>query len=393
MAVELTDEQVYTLYDIENWWSSLNHQTYELSAPAGAGKTFLIRYFIDRIGLPLDKVAFIAFQGKASMQMARNGLPAQTIHSLIYRYEKVVCKDEYGKIEVTPSGKIKTKMQFILRDKLPKDVELIVVDEAGMVSEEIALDILSFKIPVIALGDLNQLPPVFGKSYFLKKPHAVLTKIMRQSENNPIIWLSQQVLQGKPLKTGVYGKSMVLPKSELNEFTLKQADMVLTSTNKLRGEINTLFRENILNLKKLELPNIGEKIICRRNDWNRSINDFIYLTNGISGTIDYVDIESYDGKSIKIDFQPDFINKKFKNLVIDYDRLFSTPGDNKPYDSFEFTRELFEFAYAITVHLSQGSQYDNVVFLLEKMGWDKDFNKRLQYTAITRAIKSIIIYI
>ena len=38
-------------------------------------------------------------------------------------------------------------------------------------------------------------------------------------------------------------------------------------SNKLRGAINRLFREDILALKSLEYPNFNEKIICRRNNW------------------------------------------------------------------------------------------------------------------------------
>ena len=51
---------------------------------------------------------------------------------------------------------------------------------------------------------------------------------------------------------------------------------------------------------------------------------------------------------------------------------------------------LFEYAYAITTHLSQGSQYDNVVFLKEKNFFNnEDDYYRLLYTAVTRARESI----
>lgn len=355
--------------------------------------TTLIRYFIDRIGMDLDKVAFVAYMGKAAMQMARNGLPAQTIHSLIYTYEKVLDLDEKGNIQIKDNGKPKTKFQFVKKEKLHKNVKLIVVDEASMVNEEIAMDLLSYGIPIIALGDLNQLPPVFGNPFFLKEPDFILTQVMRQNENNPIIWLAHNVLNDLPLQYGVYGKSSVIPKSDMNEFMLNRADIVLTCTNKLRGEINTLFRERIKRIKRLDLPNEGEKVICRKNNWSRSINDMIFMTNGMTGTVDYVDIESFNGKGIKCDFKPDFIKKKFKNVVFDYSRLFSQPGSDISSDLFSFTRDQFEFAYAITVHLSQGSQYSNVVFLNERMMYDKETYKKLQYTAITRAIDSIQILI
>jgi exodeoxyribonuclease-5 len=366
---------------------------YNLSGCAGSGKTTLVRYFIDYMGLDIKDVAFVAFMGKAAMQMARNGLPAQTIHSFIYDYEKVPIVDENGKIQVDDRGKVLKEFRFILKKELPKKVKLIVIDEASMVNKDIAEDILSFGVPVIALGDLNQLPPVFGNPYFLKNPDFILTQVMRQNEGDPIIWLSQRVLDGKPIPYGVYGKSCVIKKEDMNEYILSQADIVLTFSNRLRNEINTVFRENIKSIRKLEIPEVGEKIICRKNNWNRSIQNSIYLTNGMSGTIDYVDMESFNGKTLKIDFKPDFINKKFKNLNMDYKRLYATPGSNdyKGKDLFSFTRDQFEFAYAITVHLSQGSQYPSVVFLNERTQFSREDQKKLEYTAITRATKQITI--
>ena len=63
MGIELNNQQIYTLYDLENWWNKSDDQVYEISGAAGTGKTFLIRYFIDRIGLDLSDVAFVAYMG------------------------------------------------------------------------------------------------------------------------------------------------------------------------------------------------------------------------------------------------------------------------------------------------------------------------------------------
>ena len=355
--------------------------------------TTLIKYFIDYIGLDIEDVLFVAFQGKAAMQMSRHKLPAKTIHAAIYDFEKVVDYDENGKLQLDENGKIKKKFEFVLKDEIPSNPKLIVVDEAGMVGEKNALDLLSFGIPIVALGDLNQLPPVMAKPFFLKKPNFVLTQVMRQSEKNPIVWLSQQVLQNNPLHYGVYGDSQIIPKSSLSEFQLHDSDIVLTCTNRLRHEINTLFRENILNIKKLDLPCEGEKIICRKNNWHRSIEKMYYLTNGMTGTIDYIDPSTFDGKGIKIDFKPDFTKKCFRNLVMDYKSLFQPEKAKDELGAYDFKRNKFEFAYAITTWLSQGSEFDNVVFLLEQNGINPSIKKQILYTAITRAKKKITIVI
>ena len=137
---------------------------------------------------------------------------------------------------------MKMKGEFVLKDKLKKKIKLIVVDEGGMVPEKIALDLMSFQKPMIVLGDLNQLPPVFGKAFFLKKPDSILRKIMRQKEGDPIVWLSQEILAGKRLKPGVYGKSSVIHRNDLNDFLFKESDIVLTERNMIRNSVNHYYR-------------------------------------------------------------------------------------------------------------------------------------------------------
>ena len=243
MDIILNEDQVYALYELERWWNEGSSNLFQLSGAAGTGKTTLIRFFIDKIGLELNECAFIAFQGKAAMQMAKNGLPAQTIHSLIYNPEEVYEKDENGPI-ILKNGKLKKKIKFKLKKSLDDNLKLIVIDEGSMVSEKISKDILSFNLPVVVLGDLNQLPPVTGNPYFLTKPNYVLKQIMRQSKDNPIIWLSQKAIEGEKLSYGTYGSCSVIRKKDLDEYMLNEADIVLTPTNNLRNKINELFRQD-----------------------------------------------------------------------------------------------------------------------------------------------------
>lgn len=357
--------------------------------------TTLIRYFIQEICMDINDVAFVAFMGKAAMQMGRTGLPAQTLHSLIYTCERVCKRDDCGNIIIDQKGKPVLHMEFKLRKSLPPNIKLIVLDEGSMVNTKMAEDLLSFGIPVIVLGDLNQLPPVFGKPYFLNNPNYNLTQVMRQREDDPIVYLAHRVLNHEPLNPGLYGKSAVVPRENLDYFSLTEADVVLTCTNSLRTSINEFFRARLLKIPRLDLPQVGEKVICRKNNWSRNIDNLIFLTNGTAGVLEYVDKESFNGKDIKVDFRPDFTKKKFKNLKLDYKYLYQ--GRPKDYDDrmpHNRGKEWFEFAYAITVHLSQGSQYDNVVFLREsKLPWNADIYDKLQYTAITRAVEKITIVI
>lgn len=166
MGIELTNDQVTAIYKGETWYRSQTKQVFEISGPGGSGKSFLIMYLIEKLGLRLDQVLFVAYMGKACSRLIQAGLPAKTIHSAIYDYEKVIARDKEGKIIYKENGKPKKIGKFVLKEKIGKGIKLIVLDEGSMVNEEIAKDLLSFDIPIIVLGDLNQLPPVFGNSFF-----------------------------------------------------------------------------------------------------------------------------------------------------------------------------------------------------------------------------------
>lgn len=391
VGIELNTEQVYTVMDMESWYHTSTKQCYEISGAAGTGKTTLVMYLIDRLDLKLDEVLFVAYMGKAATQLARNHLPAKTIHSAIYDYEYGPEYDENHHHILLPNGKWKMKGEFILKERLPKKIKLIVVDEGGMVPEKIAIDLMSFGLPIIVLGDLNQLPPVFGKPFFLRNPDSVLRKIMRQKEGDPIVWLSQQVLEGKRLQPGIYQNSAVIHRSDITDYLFKQSDIVLTERNLIRSSVNNYYREYLRRYRKLDRPNVGEKIICRKNNWDMCVGDGFYLTNGMTGVVEDVNMSSYNGKTIKINFLPDFINKPFCSIPISYRHLF---GNDEYLSDSELLGERyldkFEFAYAITVHSSQGSQYPNVTFLEDDPGvWSRDVKRKILYTAITRASEKL----
>jgi exodeoxyribonuclease-5 len=297
--------------------------------------------------------------------------------------------DEDGNPVLDPNGNQKKKLEFKLKDKLPDNIKLIYIDEYSMCNDEIINDILSFGIPTIFAGDMNQLPPVFGTSTLLENPDFRLTKIMRQAEGNPIIYLSQRALHGFPLNVGNYGKSNVYEWLPAEENLVRDYDVMLCSLNRTRDNINNYIRKYVLHIDS-DKPLIGERVINRRNDWDRNIDGF-YLVNGMSGILTDIDYTKKGKKFIKASFKPDFLEDEFVDLKLDIGYLQSSYAERKCFGLSKYN--LFEYAYCLNVHVSQGSQYNRVLFLDEPSKFDPETKRKLRYTAITRAIESIDIVV
>ena len=112
-----------------------------ISGFAGSGKSSIINYFIENNDL-MDKTRFVTFTGKASLVLQNKGLPATTIHKLIYDAFK---------------NKYTGKFHFRKKNYLDWGIKLLVVDEVSMVPAALLKDLMSFGIPIVALGDPGQL--------------------------------------------------------------------------------------------------------------------------------------------------------------------------------------------------------------------------------------------
>lgn len=392
MGIVLNDQQDECVKKAVKWFHNISSkQTFEISGPAGSGKTTIVRTIIQELGINIEDVLFVAYVGKAALQLTRSGVNGRTIHSTFYNIEFVPVKGDNGEILIK-NGRLITRPEFVKKERIPSNIKLIVIDEAPMVNESFGIDIESFGVPIICLGDLQQLPPVIGGSKYLIRPDYVLTKIMRQAEGNPIIYLSQLASRGEPIPYGKYGdKCYVIPKDKINDNMLLNADMIITPTNRSRIQYNRYIREELRRITS-ELPVEGEKLICRKNNRNRIIGDGVYLVNGMIGYVTNVEKGSYNGKTLDISFVPDFNeNIHFNNVRIDYKTLMnSIQTDNEKYSKGFSMFDMFEFGDVITVHLSQGSQAENVLFISEPFGCDRSLQSKLEYTGITRAREGLI---
>jgi len=73
MNLTLNPQQAYAADESVKWFTQAQKQVFEITGPAGSGKTTIVRELIRRLGLERDEVLFMAFVGKAAMQLALSG--------------------------------------------------------------------------------------------------------------------------------------------------------------------------------------------------------------------------------------------------------------------------------------------------------------------------------
>jgi exodeoxyribonuclease-5 len=269
------------------------------------------------------------------------------------------------------------------------DGDLMFIDEAGTVPEDMKADILSKGIKIIATGDLAQLPPVIGKSAFLNDPNIPeLTKIMRQGEGSDILYIADRARRGLPIHPGVYGNVLVIYPQQLNNRMIMSSNVILCGTNKTRDAMNKRVREDLLGINS-DLPVNNDRVVCRNNNWQIAV-DGINLANGLAGIVtNNPTVRGYKNEVFTMDFRPFLLDSSFKDLECDYKYLNAKHIDRQTLKMDRYRQgEKFEYGYALTTHMAQGAQYNNGIYISEYMG--KDIQKNIDYTGPTRFIKSMI---
>lgn len=339
-TVVLTDEQE----DVVNRLAKIEKTVQSLGGLAGTGKTTLVSVLLKR----LNGFACCAFTGKAADVLRSKGIPdASTIHSLIYtKNEK---NDDMG-------GPL-----FDLRPSLP--CKGIVVDEASMVGRDVYRDLISFGLPVIFVGDHGQLEPVGEDIYLMSNPDFRLETVHRNAGD--IARFAFHLRSGgSPYDFDKSEKVTVVAKKDCSPHLL-EANQIICAFNNSRVAIN----KHIRSIKgyDVEMPVIGDRVISLQN--SRKLRIF----NGTQGILTSV--------------LPTKLTLKLPDK-----KIVKAPYNVRTFNQEKTLREgfahPFDYAYAITCHKAQGSEWDKVM-VLEQISsmWD---HKRWAYTAASRAKKQVI---
>lgn len=411
---------------------------------AGTGKTTVLPAVIESFGLTPEQVAFCAPTGKAAKVMGEKlhafgmRVTPTTIHKLIYLPKRAhadrlqsmmdnlhsqIVRDKMGEqngifwdndvISVAEAEAVIRRLdsdlsramdnndgpKFRLRPKedLPDGIKLFVVDEGSMVGHELAEDLASFGIPILAFGDPGQLPPV-GDDYGFDcmHPDAFLTEIHRQAQDNPIIKLATMARAGKELKVGDYGSGVRVVDRRNDDVTLDmdREAMVLCGTHKKRWTLTKKIRdasgytetgpcegEPLLfckNSTKLEAMVNGTLVTCLTEigDLRRgnAVLDLKVSDDDGGGAV-------YEIKCAQGLFEEHHLRKR---------NAYTAPSTQ----AFKAKREHehLDWGHVLTVHKSQGSQWDEVV-VHDESGAFRDAASRWLYTAVTRAAERLTVVV
>lgn len=383
--INLSPMQSDAVDSISNWYKIpvRKNQLFYLAGYAGSGKTSIVPFVIDAIGINQSDVCYGTYTGKAALVLSsKTDSKVSTIHSLCYELVDDTMDEKTQKVH----------MRWKLRDSSPLyKCKLLVLDEVSMVNTAMMNDLLKFNCKVLVLGDPFQLPPVEGDAYFHAdyKEDFFLTEIHRQALENPIIWLSQQVRQGKDIDYGNYGETVVKMKyNDAPDELWQQADQVIVGTNKTRREVNKWFREMMGHKSNSVFPVTGDRLICLRNRWDDG------LVNGMALIATSDAVVSRDREKFILNFETvgggEYLN--FKDMACSSSDVMGGVKLKMPY--YEQKKLVnIDYGYGITCHKAQGSQYGDVMFVDEGFGrWlDDNTYYRHLYTAITRTVNNLII--
>ncbi|MCY9308733.1 AAA family ATPase [Bacillus inaquosorum] len=402
--ITLTPDQRSVVDDIKRWfYSTAGYSKFELAGFAGVGKSTVVDFILEELDLHPDHVRMCAPTGQASLVL-KDKAPdfySCTLHKLFYNPER------------TQKG----YLQFVPTPAHIRGAKLIIGDEFSMTGKRIAEEILPMarkaKVKVLIIGDPEQLPPVKDEDYFFKNPDAMLTQVLRQAADNPIIALSMAIRKATEegrAYTFPYGNQTIDKKLYVrnrHSISIQQyakvaanGGIVIAGTNKTRRGLNIGIR-NELGFNSPILMN-GEKVVIKENIEGGEQGE-ISVTNGMTGKVS--NVRRLPNKIIRFTFTPDAF-KGSRVLEVHEDVLFerATMADLKRENRRRFyTKEPqlptgveVLFGYCITAHASQGSQWDTVYLIDESRVFNRDTDgyrnqNRWLYTAVTRAKEYLVI--
>ncbi len=361
-----------------------------LTGGPGTGKTTTLRGIITLLESMGETVAIAAPTGRAAKRISQlTGHEAKTLHRLL----EVKWDDSDAPV-------------FDRNERNPLEADAVVVDEMSMVDTllfESLLRAVKTGCRLVLVGDTDQLPAV-GPGCILQDliasgrvPVVQLQKVFRQALESRIVRNAHRIVEGKAMELDNTGDCFFMPRQSAKTVTDTVLELCHTRLPKAYGytvheglqvlcagrkgevgtvEVNRRLQEllNPPDKTKAEVSvegvalREGDKVMHNRNNydipWQRE--DGVFGTGIFNGDIGVL-------KEVRL---------RDDTIVVQYDDREATYTKQDAQD--------LELAYAITVHKSQGSEFDGVVLPVFRHTPHLCY-RNLLYTAVTRAKKLLIL--
>ena len=389
----LTNDQYIALSMLNHWYRKYNQQIIDISGTIGTGLWELIREFVEGSKLDSREVMYLSLNQREVLDLAYQRYHSYHLNNVLYRYDRLVNFDTIPVINPN-SRSLEINWRKKLRGKVDPKYKLIVVFDSSLLSHQTILDLSSFYLPIILLRD-PMLIPIPETYTFLRDPNIELNEISDRGLKSPINYFAHKILRGERLEYGTYGSVNVIPRKQFNLNNLKTSDMVVTISSSLRDELNKLYREKVMKRKDI-INVVNERVIVANTLYKRKLKNpdnekvKVYLTKGSVGYLTKVNKHPMYTKYVGVDFKPDFYHETFTDLMMDRHHLNKIDASSQqliPDEIFQV-----DYAYALSAVDSRLGYWDKVTLVIDNNELDiPELQRRLIYTAITRAKRSLTI--
>ncbi len=376
--LDLTDEQQAVVDQ------GLDHVLFILTGGPGTGKTTILKEWVLRLEMSELSYSLCAPTGRAASRMEEViGRPASTIHRLLeYKYQE--------------------DTQFLFFNKNSENPllsDVVIVDEVSMIDAQLFLNLLlAIKTGsrVLLIGDVNQLPAVgpgnvlgdLIKSQVVDK--AELKRIHRQAADSLILNNAHAMLNGKEIIVNQKQRDFFFIKATSNRLILDELLLLVSQRLPKFYDIDPIDSITVLTPLKAGMlgaeglnktlqdalnPSgetllgrfrIGDKVMQNRNNYNIKWHRASAFDEGEG---------IFNGEIGRVEMMTD------KGMLVNF-----SDGKRAVY-SLDLLDDLV-LAYAMTIHKSQGNEFDYVVIPMYHIP-DIIKSNNLIYTAVTRAKKQL----
>lgn len=382
------------------------------TGPAGSGKTTIMRLVYTALIDAGYNPVIVAPTGKAARRVREaTGYKASTIHMLLEYTRPAEIDEKTGK----PYG-----ITFPRRNReKPLTNDVVMADEYAMVNAELHRSLVDAMPPgarLIVYGDVAQLPPIENNPIAASEPTPftklltkfggiTLEKIHRTAEDSGILVSAQRILAGRsPASNDAFLQLITDTPIDalIDAIYNQQGDAEVSDYATLRSQIITPGNKSWVGTVKLNVmlqdilnPDKGQpSLTLERNKWDKQpykarVGDKVILTKN------WYDLDCEDGTKGVFNGETGIITEisDIGEVVVDFeDRICRIPPVIQlVYQgnvSVGFPQRDLYPAFAITTHKAQGSEYQNVIYVMNKSLFGT-LNRPNLYTGVTRARKHV----